>query len=196
MFFRRAKNKQWSFAFEGRIADAVLQEHGLTASSATALLLEKQSEIEDEIQTAVAKTLRAEVTIALEFDETTCEWYGEIDAQCESRFGTAGLMGLRQLVGSAISRVLGKHLPAGLSRPHTRVVITASPWADRQSAETGAGGMSKAMFLLVLSTIPLYLVAIAVLGLIALSLLGVISVPSDNSTPADTSYQSFRINYL
>src|SRR6185369_8247246 len=106
MFFRKAKVRPWALAFEGRVAQALLQERGLEGRSVAEQLLARQSDIEDELQTALAKALQAEVSVEIELDETTLEWCGEIEALCGPGFGAQGFMGLRHLVGSTISRVL------------------------------------------------------------------------------------------
>ena len=190
-FFKKTSLKQWAFAFEGRVPQAVLQGRGLEASTLAERLLTGQTDMEDEIQTALAKALRADVSVELEIDASTFEWFGEIEALCEPGFGTQGLMGLRRLVGSTISRVLAKHLPADLPRPSTRVAVTAAPAAERT---VEAERTSKPMLLLVLSTICLYIVALVVLGLIAMNLLGMAPAAADGVEPTEATQRNFTVS--
>ena len=191
MFFRKARARQWDFAFEGHVAPVVLQSQGLDGRSLGGQLLARQAEIEEQLQQALGKALRAEVSIELEIGESALEWNGEIEALCEPGFGTQGLMGLRQLVGSTISRVLARHLPADLPRPVTRAVVTSTPVVERPPVEVDRS--SKPLILLVLSTICVYLVALVVLGLIAMNLLGMAPASVDSSEPADAAHRSFSI---
>jgi len=190
-FLRKSKARLWAFAFEGHVPQVVLQAQGLDGRTVAGQLLARQADIEEQVRQALGKALRAEVSVELELGEAAVEWSGEIEAQCEPGFGTQGLLGLRQLVGSTISRVLACHLPAGLPRPVTRAAITAGPEPERPEPAADTG--SKSLVLLVLSTICLYLVALAVLALIAMSLLGMTPGATDLSEPADTTLRSFSI---
>jgi hypothetical protein len=127
------------FAFEGRYSDEALQRADISSERLLDGFQRQKSAIESELSEELERRLSAEsVALDIEFVEGSVDWVGHVHLvyQVMEVFANiGGAIGLCQLVGAAISRVLRRHTPKQLPSPYTRVVLVHAPPSKPDSAD-------------------------------------------------------------
>lgn len=157
-------------AFDGRYSDSVLNRHDVNATRLISDMSEKRLTMQQEIEAELFQELHTrQITVRLQFGEGSFEWLGEVNAVLGVLANVGGVIGLLQLVGTVISRVLKRHLPPRLPMPYTKVIMMyVSPQPDEALPRVTSGRRQFPFLeIFALSCASLNVMAIVVLSIIA-----------------------------